>query len=294
MKLAIFIVLLCLMANIDIPAQAVQKKRKYLAVGDKLPRIRIKNIINSNATSMDLGAYRGKLLLLDFWSFGCSSCFDNFPKLERLQKKYPDKIKVLLVSHMSKQQIEEGKKIFKKYVFPDLPIVTSDTTLTSWFPKNYVPWYAWIDSAGYVRYITDEIAEENVLEFFNNQPVQLTQRKFNDGWRYCTPLLEQVDNPWMSTVKTWSYISSCVTGAFIGNVGPGYGEWRDGFKRLAESCSSVLILLQVAFSEDWKFNYYPRNKIILEVEDALKYTGPSAGEWPSTDGRTSTPITMTC
>lgn len=38
---------------------------------------------------------RGKIVLLDFWTFGCVNCQHNFPRLEALQARYPDELVVI-------------------------------------------------------------------------------------------------------------------------------------------------------------------------------------------------------
>lgn len=83
----------------------------YLKVGDKMPDVAIVNIINAHYKTAKVSDYKGKLILLDFWSTWCSACIDGFSELDSLQRQYPDKIQVLLVNPLREHDTEKGIKI---------------------------------------------------------------------------------------------------------------------------------------------------------------------------------------
>jgi thiol-disulfide isomerase/thioredoxin len=43
------------------------------------------------ADTLDLGQYRGKLVLVDFWASWCAPCRHSFPWLNEMQAKYADR-----------------------------------------------------------------------------------------------------------------------------------------------------------------------------------------------------------
>ncbi|HEU5089146.1 MAG TPA: thioredoxin-like domain-containing protein, partial [Roseiflexaceae bacterium] len=47
------------------------------------------------ARPLTLAGLRGKMVLLDFWTYGCINCVHNFPDLQRLQEEYPDELVVI-------------------------------------------------------------------------------------------------------------------------------------------------------------------------------------------------------
>lgn len=46
--------------------------------------------------SLDLAAYRGKVVLVDFWASWCVPCRDSFPWLNAMQSKYGDRGLVII------------------------------------------------------------------------------------------------------------------------------------------------------------------------------------------------------
>ena len=55
---------------------------KPLKIGDKVPDIEFKNIINYKSKTARLSDFKGKLVILDFWGTWCTSCIAAFPKME--------------------------------------------------------------------------------------------------------------------------------------------------------------------------------------------------------------------
>lgn len=48
-----------------------------------------------NSKPLTMEQLRGKIVLLDFWTFGCVNCQHNFPYLEQLQAAYPEELVVI-------------------------------------------------------------------------------------------------------------------------------------------------------------------------------------------------------
>lgn len=68
---------------------------------------------------------RGKVVLLDFWTFGCIACIEMLPELERLQDSYPTELVVVGV-HAAKfpyqGQTDSIRKFVQRYNI-DFPVV---------------------------------------------------------------------------------------------------------------------------------------------------------------------------
>jgi thiol-disulfide isomerase/thioredoxin len=54
---------------------------------------------------LSIADLRGKLVLLDFWTYGCINCMHNFPGLKQLEAEYPDELIVIGV-HSAKFENE--------------------------------------------------------------------------------------------------------------------------------------------------------------------------------------------
>lgn len=45
---------------------------------------------HDSASSLDLSAYRGRVVVVDFWASWCAPCRRSFPWLDAMQRKYAD------------------------------------------------------------------------------------------------------------------------------------------------------------------------------------------------------------
>ena len=102
---------------------------------------------------LSLSALRGKVVLLDFWTYGCINCMHIIPDLKRLEKKYPNELVVIGV-HSAKfeneKETENIRRIILRYEI-EHPIV-NDADFAIWkayavdaWPTRYL-----IDPAGYI------------------------------------------------------------------------------------------------------------------------------------------------
>ncbi|MBA3246692.1 MAG: redoxin domain-containing protein, partial [Pyrinomonadaceae bacterium] len=55
---------------------------------------------------LSLAALKGKVVLLDFWTYGCINCIHVIPDLKRLEEKYADQLVVIGV-HSAKFENEK-------------------------------------------------------------------------------------------------------------------------------------------------------------------------------------------
>jgi thiol-disulfide isomerase/thioredoxin len=102
---------------------------------------------------LTLRALRGKVVLLDFWTYGCINCMHVIPDLRRLEEKYRDELVVIGV-HSAKfaneRKADNIRRILVRYDI-DHPVV-SDPDFAIW--KNYGarawPTLVLIDPEGYV------------------------------------------------------------------------------------------------------------------------------------------------
>ena len=102
---------------------------------------------------LSLAALRGKVVLLDFWTYGCINCMHVLPELRRLEEKYRDELVVIGV-HSAKftneRKSDNIRRILVRYDI-DHP-VANDADFRIW--KSYGarawPTLVLIDPEGYV------------------------------------------------------------------------------------------------------------------------------------------------
>jgi len=115
-----------------------------IEAGDRAPTAELADI------GVDLGAYKGKYVLLNFWATWCAPCVQEKPQLNALHQELSDKgLVVLSVS------VDSDEQAYKKFLdrfgieFPTArdPGMTVPTRYgTSLYPESYL-----IDREGYVE-----------------------------------------------------------------------------------------------------------------------------------------------
>lgn len=102
---------------------------------------------------LSLKGLRGKVVLLDFWTYGCINCIHIIPDLQRLEEKYANQLVVIGV-HSAKfdneKETDNIRRIILRYGI-EHPVV-NDADFEIW--KNYAvrawPTQVLIDPAGYI------------------------------------------------------------------------------------------------------------------------------------------------
>jgi thiol-disulfide isomerase/thioredoxin len=102
---------------------------------------------------LTLRALRGKIVLLDFWTYGCINCMHVLPDLRRLEEKYRDELVVIGI-HSAKftneRKSDNLRRILVRYDI-DHP-VANDANFTIWkaYGARAWPTLVLIDPEGYV------------------------------------------------------------------------------------------------------------------------------------------------
>src|ERR1044072_7256514 len=64
---------------------------------------------------LSLAALKGKVVLLDFWTYGCINCIHIIPDLKKLEKKYPNELVVIGV-HSAKFENEKDTENIRRII----------------------------------------------------------------------------------------------------------------------------------------------------------------------------------
>ncbi|MGF7079050.1 thioredoxin-like domain-containing protein [Mucilaginibacter sp. UYCu711] len=179
MKKSILIYLLfSLVGMFRANAQTKQDNQIIVAlnIGDKVPDMKISDLVNYAHPTLNISDFKGKSLLIDFWATYCTSCLHHFPLADSLQAEFNNDLQVLLVDNKSEHEKKDNiLATLKRFDTPvhhfSLPSVINDTILERMFPHQSIPHYVWIDKDGIVRAITssEELTRKNVIRFLQQQ-----------------------------------------------------------------------------------------------------------------------------
>jgi thiol-disulfide isomerase/thioredoxin len=102
---------------------------------------------------LTLAGLRGKVVLLDFWTYGCVNCMHVIPDLKRLEAKYPKELVVIGV-HSAKfeneKETENIRRIVLRYGVEHPVVNDADFRIWNAYAVRAWPTLVVIDPAGYV------------------------------------------------------------------------------------------------------------------------------------------------
>jgi thiol-disulfide isomerase/thioredoxin len=129
--------------------------------------VKITGYINTEeGQSINLKDLKGKVVLVDFWTYSCINCIRTLPYLVDWNEKYADKGLVIVGVHSPEFEFEKNidnvKAAVQKYgikypVIQDNDKGTWDAYQNRYWPRKYL-----VDNEGYIRY--DHIGEGGYAE----------------------------------------------------------------------------------------------------------------------------------
>jgi thiol-disulfide isomerase/thioredoxin len=147
---------------------------------------------------LTLAALKGKVVLLDFWTYGCVNCMHIIPDLKRLEKKYANQLVVIGV-HSAKfaneKETDNIRRIILRYELEHPVINDADFAIWNAYDVSAWPTQYLIDPAGYIVGFVrgegnyeqlDEVIGKTVEEFrkrgeLNEQPLSLVLERAKVG-----------------------------------------------------------------------------------------------------------------
>jgi thiol-disulfide isomerase/thioredoxin len=122
--------------------------------GQKAPEITSPAWVNSEPLS--LKALRGKVVLVEFWTFGCYNCRNVEPQIKAWHKRYVDEGLVVIGIHTPEFDYEKSIEAVRKYVQKKsiaYPIaIDNDFLIWNRFSNRYWPAIYLVDKQGVIRY----------------------------------------------------------------------------------------------------------------------------------------------
>jgi thiol-disulfide isomerase/thioredoxin len=127
----------------------------------------ITSYINTNQTK--LSDLKGKVVLVDFWTYSCINCIRTLPYLVDWNQKYSDKGLVIVGVHSPEFEFEKNidnvKQAVARFGIKYPVLLDNDHGTWNAYQNSYWPRKYLVDSDGYIRY--DHIGEGGYAETEN-------------------------------------------------------------------------------------------------------------------------------
>lgn len=155
--------------------------------------------LNTSAP-LTMAGLRGKIVLVDFWTYGCVNCIHNLPELKRLQAEHPDELVIIGVhsaKFTSEAETENIRRVIQRYELT-YPVI-NDKNLTVWHQWGARAWptLVLVDASGVLAGLH---IGEGAYRVMKPLLVKLIREADGRGRMNRTPLAELAREPRPATV----------------------------------------------------------------------------------------------
>ncbi|WP_413173144.1 thioredoxin-like domain-containing protein [Anabaena azotica] len=169
---------------------------------------------------LSLKALKGRVIILDFWTYCCINCLHILPDLKYLEQKYQDSLTIIGV-HSGKfdneKEIENIRQAILRYDIEHPVIVDSDFRVWDNYTIKAWPTLIIIDPQGYV---IGQFAGEGHLPVIENIIIQLQHKnQDNINFQQFSFTLEKHHQPLITPLAFPGKVLATPIGLFIADTG---------------------------------------------------------------------------
>lgn len=120
-------------------------------------------LVDINGKSFSLSDYKGKVVLLDFFSTRCGPCIMEIEQLQTLYKEYSSEQLVILSISVSERDSLQTLQLFAQQNQTQWTVALDTDNVGDKYNVSRIPHLVVVDTEGYERYSHIEITEESTL-----------------------------------------------------------------------------------------------------------------------------------
>jgi thiol-disulfide isomerase/thioredoxin len=140
------------------PSQSDSVMTKHASLPDLGPAPELTNTTWLNVDSpLRIADLRGKVVIVEMWTFGCINCQHVMPSLKEWHSKYADQGLVIIGNHFPEFSYEADLENLKNAIAQNdiRYAVAQDNNGDTWraYKNNYWPTLYLIDKQGHIRYV---------------------------------------------------------------------------------------------------------------------------------------------
>ncbi|MFT4023979.1 MAG: TlpA disulfide reductase family protein [Flavihumibacter sp.] len=141
---------------LHLAAARCQAPADRIEIGDDISQMIFPRAVGYPKNTVTIGDFRGKVVILDFWSTWCAPCFKQFGTTIDLQNKHKDDVVILTVNTYLNDDEAAVKKAIGRWEKGQnrkftLPIALYDSANLRRLMPTGMPHYMWIDRKGIFR-----------------------------------------------------------------------------------------------------------------------------------------------
>jgi thiol-disulfide isomerase/thioredoxin len=247
-----------------------------LKIGDSLPPgLEVGRVMNQPDLKIRLDDYRGKYLMLVFWSPTCSGSIGALPRIDQLTQKYTDQLEVVPITVFPEERVAEVLKIYPSFQKLSLPIATDASYLRALFPHFRIPHVVLVDPEGKIKAITgaEDVTEKNLDMLFSSGTGNFRTKV--DRKILLNPNEKLIsENTHLENKNIW--LQSAFTG-YIPDVGGSLIQNYEGFSHIRITNMTPIYMFQLAYSERDLVDYYGVNRIETRGFEKDELTSDKSG-----------------
>ncbi|MBW4669513.1 MAG: redoxin domain-containing protein [Cyanomargarita calcarea GSE-NOS-MK-12-04C] len=171
---------------------------------------------------LSLKEFKGRIVVLDFWTYCCINCLHILPDLKYLEQKYKDSLTVIGV-HSAKfdneKEIENIRQAILRYDIEHPVIVDKDFRIWEEYAVRAWPTLIVIDPEGYVVSSVSGEGNRDVLDELIAQLIRQHQEKGIINFQELSLILEKQQKPSITPLAFPGKVLATNTGLFIADSG---------------------------------------------------------------------------